>query len=63
MNKIDFKELLKPVSCSCGKIHTCPIRHIEIGSGAIRKIGPLVEAYHHICWLRIRIPMLSAVSR
>ena len=48
MHKIDFSELLKPVSCGCGKIHTCPIRHIEIGSGVIRKLGPLSEAYHHI---------------
>ena len=48
MSKIDFSELLKPVRCGCGKIHTCAIRHIEIGSGAIRKLEPLTEGYRHI---------------
>ena len=45
---MDFKELLKPIACSCGKVHTCAIRHIEIGSGAIGKIGELTENYRHI---------------
>lgn len=48
MGSINFAELLQPVQCTCGKVHTCPIRHIEIGSGAIRKIGSIVENYHHI---------------
>ena len=48
MGNINFAQLLQPVQCSCGKTHTCPIRHIEIGSGAIGKIGSIVENYHHI---------------
>ena len=41
-------ELVKPIQCSCGRVHTCAIRHIEIGSGAICKIGAFAEDYHHI---------------
>lgn len=45
---MDFSELLRPVRCSCGMVHSCSIRHIEIGSGAIQKIGILTKNYHHI---------------
>ena len=45
---MDFSGLLQPTRCSCGKIHSCAIRHIEIGSGAIGAIGNFVKHYHHI---------------
>lgn len=45
---MDFLELLKPIKCSCGKIHTCAIKHIEIGLGAICKLADFTQDYHHI---------------
>ena len=45
---MDFTELLKPVKCSCGKLHTCAIKHIDIEPGAICKLGGFTEGYRHI---------------
>lgn len=45
---MDFLELLKPIKCSCGKIHSCAIKHIEIGLGAICKLADFTQDYHHI---------------
>ena len=45
---MDFSELLKPIKCSCGKIHTCAIKHIEIGQGAVYKLREYTQNYRHI---------------
>ncbi len=45
---MNFAELLKDRPCSCGRTHTCPIKHVIIGKDAIGQIAPLLEDYHHI---------------
>lgn len=45
---MDFRPLLQPRHCTCGKVHTCDIRHIFIEKGAIQKLGGLLESYHNI---------------
>ena len=45
---MDIKGLLKTVECSCGKTHSCDIRDVVIGKGAISEIGKLTEGYKNI---------------
>lgn len=45
---MDFSELLRPIKCSCGKVHTCAIKHIEIGQGAVYKLREYTQNYRHI---------------
>ena len=45
---MDFSELLKPIKCSCGKVHTCAIKHIEICQGAVYKLREYTQNYRHI---------------
>lgn len=45
---MNFEPLLQERHCACGKTHRCDIRHILIEKGATRKIGALLDGYHHI---------------
>ena len=45
---MDFEKLLTEKECSCGMKHSCSIKKVIIGSGAIRQIGDLVAEYHNI---------------
>ena len=45
---MDFVKMLKEFDCSCGKRHSCAIRHIHIGKGALQKLPETVEGYSHI---------------
>ena len=45
---MDFQELLKDKVCTCGKVHTCSIKHVIIESGAISKINSLVDSYQNV---------------
>lgn len=45
---MDFDVLLKESPCSCGRVHSCPIQSIHIGSGVIEKVGRLTAAYESI---------------
>lgn len=45
---MNFEELLREKPCSCGMTHRCSIKHVIIESGAVKKIGSLLEGYGHI---------------
>ena len=45
---MNFQELLKDKVCACGKVHTCSIKHVIIESGAISKIGSLLDNYQNV---------------
>ena len=45
---MNFEELLKEKDCSCGMIHRCSIKHIIVESGAVSRVGSLLEGYHSI---------------
>lgn len=45
---MDFTDLLREFSCSCGKKHSCGIKEIRIGSGAIEQTGALTACYERI---------------
>lgn len=34
--------------CSCGRTHTCPIRFVHIGSGALKQLPEVCLPYRHI---------------
>ena len=36
------------MDCACGKHHSCDIKHVQIGSGAISEMGKLAAAYQNI---------------
>lgn len=43
---MDFAKLLKgKTDCACGKLHTCPIDHVCIGSGAVNVLPELTEGF------------------
>lgn len=48
INKMDFEKLLRDFECECGKKHSCAIKRVEIGDGAIEKIPELVKDYKSI---------------
>lgn len=45
---MDIQALLQNKKCSCGMEHTCSIRNVVIGSGAIQSIAELTAAYKNI---------------
>ena len=45
---MQITELLKGVDCACGKHHSCPIRHVLIGSGVIAGLSGIVDGYENI---------------
>lgn len=46
---MEINELLKGVEqCSCGRSHNCPIDHLIIEEGAIRKLPELIAGYSSI---------------
>ncbi len=46
---MNFEELLKgKTDCECGKVHSCPIKAVEIGHGAIEAITKYSDNYKKI---------------
>ena len=46
---MNFEELLKgKTDCECGKVHSCPIKAVEIGHGAIEAITKYSDSYKKI---------------
>lgn len=46
---MDFTTLLKgKTNCECGRPHTCPIKGVSIGNGAINDVVKYAEGYNHI---------------
>ncbi len=45
---MQIEKLLEGRSCECGMHHDCEIQYVEIGSGAINKVGELTKEYTHI---------------
>ena len=46
---MDFAKLLQgSTDCSCGKVHSCPIDHVVIGSGATDALCELTEGYRSV---------------
>lgn len=45
---MDFEKLLRDFECECGNKHSCAIKRVEIGEGAIEKIPELVKDYKSI---------------
>lgn len=45
---MNFEELLRDKPCSCGMTHRCSIKHVIIESGAVKKVGSLLDGYGHI---------------
>ncbi len=45
---MDINELLRGISCSCGKHHTCAIKQVWIGDGAIAHLTDLTSEYRKI---------------
>ncbi len=43
-----FEELLKGRKCSCGMFHSCDIKKVIIGSGAMKELKNLAEDYKNI---------------
>lgn len=45
---MDIQSLLRPKKCSCGMTHTCQIKDVIIGAGAIDALGDLLAGHRHI---------------
>ena len=45
---MDINNLLKGVSCTCGKHHTCDIDYVYIESGAVNHLSEICKNYHNI---------------
>ena len=45
---MDINNLLKGVSCACGRLHTCDIEYVYIESGAIRYLSDICANYKNI---------------
>ena len=45
---MDFVKMLMPFDCSCGKHHTCEIKHIHVGKGALNALPETVKDYSNI---------------
>lgn len=45
---MEISKLLSGVRCSCGKDHTCPIKHVFIEEGAISRLPSLLSKYKNI---------------
>lgn len=45
---MDFVKMLKEFDCTCGKRHSCAIKHIHIGKAALQALPQTVRNYSHI---------------
>jgi len=45
---MDINSLLKGVSCSCGKTHTCDIKYVYVEDNATARLPQICEGYEHI---------------
>ena len=45
---MNLEELLYDKPCDCGMTHRCSIKHVLIESGAIQKIGALLDGYQKV---------------
>ncbi len=45
---MDINKLLSGVKCSCGKVHTCAIKHVFVEEGAISRLPDLLLKYDRI---------------
>ena len=43
---MDFEKLLTEQTCSCGKTHTCNIKHVFIEPNVLEKYGSLLKNYN-----------------
>jgi len=45
---MDLKALLQEKKCSCGMVHSCAIKDVRIGTGALEAVPELVAAYNRV---------------
>lgn len=45
---MDINKLLQGIKCSCGKFHTCDIKHVYIGNDSVNEIKNICTDYHNI---------------
>lgn len=45
---MDINKLLKGITCSCGRIHTCDIEYVYIEKDATQRLKGICEKYHNI---------------
>lgn len=45
---MNFEELLRDKPCDCGMTHRCSIKHVIIESGAVKKVGSLLDGYQKV---------------
>lgn len=45
---MDINELLKGINCSCGRYHSCDIKHVVIEKEAISALRGMVQGYHSV---------------
>lgn len=45
---MDFEKMLQEKECACGMTHSCDVKKVVIGSGAINEIGNLLGDYQKI---------------
>lgn len=45
---MDIQKLLNPQKCTCGKVHSCDIKHVLIKPGAVNEINALCGDYKSI---------------
>lgn len=45
---MDFKTMLIPHICSCGREHRCEMKHVEIGYGVLGCLSEFLDTYNHI---------------
>lgn len=45
---MDIQKLLSGIDCSCGKKHTCDIKHVFVGNDAICNLPRICENYNNI---------------
>ena len=45
---MDINNILKGLSCKCGKTHTCPIKYVYVESGAISKLSSVCASYRRV---------------
>ena len=45
---MDFNKMLQDKKCDCGMTHSCSIKKVLIGSGAVEQVSSLLESYQKI---------------
>lgn len=45
---MNFKKMLQDKECECGMIHSCSIKKVIIGAGALEEMASVLENYHRI---------------